>query len=339
MSSRPHISRTAHVVALVALFATAAACGSDDSDSASTTVADVVASTTTAAPSSPTIREVSDIHGPVSVPADPQRVVVMESQSLGNLLAIGFPADRIVGYPVGIGGTFADSPELSALIDPANLGDIGDFGEPNLEAIIALQPDLIVTTGALGDDFYDEQWAGLQSTGIPVFVALNGYETFEAAMQMLADAGEAVNLEDEALRVETQLRDRVASMTAEVAASDVPDTGYVRLNRADNTVYVEASPWLTLLGVPGPRPTLEEYAKDYSDELLDEALGSYELLFVAERIVDGEFVDRLESNPLWPTLPAVVDEQVYIVSENSWKGYSAPAISWILDDVERILLP
>jgi hypothetical protein len=29
---------------------------------------------------------------------------------------------------------------------------------------------------------------------------------------------------------------------------------------------------------------------------------------------------------------------VDIVSENTWKAYSAPAISWILDDIERVLL-
>lgn len=332
-----------------------AACGGDDSSTGSTattvTTAAVGGPATTAAastdvtnapdgsgPAAEATRDVADLHGTVTVPADPQRVVVMEDQTLGNLLAIGFPLERVVGYPLGIGGSFANSPEL-ADVDTSTFTSIGEFAEPNLETIAALRPDLIVTAGIIGDEFYDAQWESLRQLGVPVFVVTNGYTSFDEAMTMLADTGRAVNREAQAATVEADLRARVESLTADVAASDVPPTGYIRINRQDNTLYEEASPWLTLLGVPGPRPSLEEYGVSYADELLADALSGYELLFVAERVEGGDFLAKLEANPLWATLEPVQSGAVHVVSENTWKAYSAPAINWILDDIERVLLP
>jgi iron complex transport system substrate-binding protein len=328
----PSPLRRALPIALVLLALLAVACSDDTDDTAAPPGTDA-----TGAADDAGTRQVTDIHGPVTVPADPQRVVVMEDQTLGNLHALGFPMERIVGYPLGIGGSFENSPEL-ADIDPTQFTSIGDFAEPNLEAIAKLDPDLIVTVGLIGDEFYDEQWAKLTSIGVPVFVVSNGYRSFDQAMTMLADTGRAVNLEQEAATVEAALRARVDELTAAVAATDLPDTGYVRLSRADQSLYVESSPWLTLLGVPGPRPTPEQYAVSYADELMADALGGYEVLFVADRVAEPEFLARLEGNPLWPGLPAVQNDHVIVVSENTWKAYSVPAISWILDDIDRELL-
>ncbi len=50
-------------------------------------------------------------------------------------------------------------------IDTAGFTDIGEFGEPSIETIVELEPDLIITVGLLGDEFYDERYELLRTTG------------------------------------------------------------------------------------------------------------------------------------------------------------------------------
>jgi ABC-type Fe3+-hydroxamate transport system substrate-binding protein len=99
-------------------------------------------------------RTVSDVFGPVEVPTSPKRVVCMEQQTLGNLLAVGFPADRIVGFALG-GYEAAAFPELDGRIDVEALENVGDYAEPNAEAIAAVDPDLILLVAEDGNtEFY-----------------------------------------------------------------------------------------------------------------------------------------------------------------------------------------
>ena len=92
-------------------------------------------------------RTITDAMGrEVTFPAAPQRVVVLSEIDLDSLLALGIVP---VGAPNGRGQTTLPSYMLP-LIEGKTTA-IGPLGEPNLETIVALDPDLIVYSDPYGD--------------------------------------------------------------------------------------------------------------------------------------------------------------------------------------------
>ena len=87
----------------------------------------------------PQTKMVSTIKGDVEVPVNPQRVVVL--YLMGDLLALGI---KPVGISTLVGGV--DAAIASEVDGITTLGD----GQPNPEAVIALDPlSIIVTTDEL----------------------------------------------------------------------------------------------------------------------------------------------------------------------------------------------
>src|SRR5688500_8537336 len=95
-----------------------------------------------AAPASAESRTVQHALGETVIEGTPERVVVLDTGELDAALALGVT-------PVGSVRTDV-SDELPAYIqdagvDPADIENVGTIAEPNLEAIAALDPDLILT--------------------------------------------------------------------------------------------------------------------------------------------------------------------------------------------------
>ena len=142
------------IVALLALSVTTVACG-DDAGADSTTPTGSATQPTTATPiatseasaaqtSAPEaqLRAVELPGGTIEVPADPQRVVVLQSFILPHVLSMGVE-------PVGVGLTDVTVPPNEILPpwpDARLPDDVVVFEEtaPDLELIASLEPDLLV---------------------------------------------------------------------------------------------------------------------------------------------------------------------------------------------------
>lgn len=110
------------------------------------------------APASPFPVTVADDDGvPVTIVAEPQRIVTFAPSATEIVFALGL-GDRLVG----VSGAFDDFPPEAR--DVAEIGGAGDFGvDPNIEQVVALQPDLFLTIKG-GD-----QWKHrLRELGVPV---------------------------------------------------------------------------------------------------------------------------------------------------------------------------
>jgi iron complex transport system substrate-binding protein len=290
-----------------------------------------------AKPSSST-RTVEDVFGTVEVPTEPQRVVAMEQQVLGNLLAIGFPAAWIVG----VGKDDIDLNKLDFIADRGVLdgfATVGTFSEPNAELLAALEPDLILAVAdTVYTDFYEPIFKALRSVGAPVFAAYNGYTTLDEAMRLLADVGRAVGREAEADAAEQTLRGRVADVRSRLAeAGPLPTVGFLRAT-ADGLVANNVMPLLDELGLPGDRPTPEEFYLDVSEEQVSEIF-VHDVLFVSDGDDRDRVIAELERNPLWARLPAVRAGRVHVVPDLVWgSSYSVQAFERQLDDIETSLL-
>src|SRR5687768_5119131 len=88
--------------------------------------------------------------GSTEIPSPPERVVVLDTGELDSLVALGVT-------PVGAVSTDVATGFLSHLQEPAEgVQEVGTIGEPNLEAIAAAQPDLILSSKVRHEALYDE---------------------------------------------------------------------------------------------------------------------------------------------------------------------------------------
>lgn len=102
--------------------------------------------------------------GTTQVKANPQRIVVMDEESLGWISALGL-SHRVVGLastyitPADVTGTVVKPAVLrEGFFGRARLGNpayVGDWQKPSLETIAALKPDLIVRLTWEGNQNYD----------------------------------------------------------------------------------------------------------------------------------------------------------------------------------------
>ena len=86
-------------------------------------------------PAAPAAVEITDVHGTVTVPVNPERIVSLDNRTFDTLYAWGV---KLLAVPKGV--MPADSPYV---LDESVL-DVGSLREPNLEVIAAADPELVI---------------------------------------------------------------------------------------------------------------------------------------------------------------------------------------------------
>ncbi len=108
-----------------------------------------------------------DLGNKVVLEEKPERIISMAPSMTELLYSLGL-GDRIVGVT-----TFADYPE-----EAKNKEKIGSVSDPNVEKIISLKPDLVLTTSITKKEYYDRlneldiNIAGFQPTNIEETIAV-----------------------------------------------------------------------------------------------------------------------------------------------------------------------
>jgi iron complex transport system substrate-binding protein len=204
------MKRSLSIAALGALLLVAAACGSDSTSSATT-----AAPVSTEAPAS--TEATPTTFG--SVPSEPAKAIISLSPTATEMLfAIG-AADQVIA--VDDQSNFP----AEALAKPHDLSGF----EPNVEAIAALKPDLVV----LQDATIQPQLEGL---GIDVYVG-PAAATFDDIYAQISQLGAATGHESEANTVIDTMK---ADIAAAVAAAPKLDGGSV-YHELDPTFYSATS--------------------------------------------------------------------------------------------------
>ena len=149
----------------------------------------------------------------VSVSIPVKRIVSMAPNVTEMLFAIGL-SDEIVGVT-----DFCDYPEAAR-----KKARIGGYNNPNIEAILALTPDLIVATP---DGYSKERIQKLDEAGMPVFL-VNPIMIDEILEAMLS-LGRVTGKESKAKQVVMNLRARVDAVkeaASLISAEDRPKVFY-----------------------------------------------------------------------------------------------------------------
>jgi iron complex transport system substrate-binding protein len=307
----------------------ASACGDDSGDASSTTtvVAEttvVEATTTTEAPKGP--HDVVHAMGTTEVPGDPQRVVVLDSSFLDAAVALGVT-------PVGATEA-AEGEGMPPYLRDA-LGDdievVGIITTPNVEAVAAARPDLILGAKVRHEAIYEQ----LSRIAPTVFTESSGTK-WRDGLKVTADAlGKTA--EADALLAGLDARAKAvgekvgaAGKTASIVRF-VP--GQIRLYGPDTF----SGSVLTLVGFDLGEKGFD--ANPYSMAMISpEQLGlaDADVIFATNRAADGAGFAAVE--PLWTALPAVVDGRQFDVEDDEWMlGIGVIGADIILDDIEELL--
>ncbi|MCX4659405.1 ABC transporter substrate-binding protein [Streptomyces uncialis] len=279
-------------------------------------------------------RTVKTVMGDVKVPVEPKRVVALDTAELDSLITLGVKP---------VGATRTDSPSGFPAHLPADqvagVKLVGEMAAPNMEAIAALDPDLILTSKLRHGDKYDELKAiaptvMTESTGLP----------WKENFLVHADA---LGKKDEAAKAVTEYSARTAEVTTALGGKDKAAGIEVNLVRfvegADIRIYGKENYVGTIfkdvgLGRPAVTDKAEEgFMLNVSPEKID--MAEADVIFHST-IGDPEKAKATQvlGSPLWKNLDAVKRGDVHPVKDEVWIqaiGYTGAAK--ILDELEAAL--
>ncbi|CAM4042081.1 ABC transporter substrate-binding protein [Kibdelosporangium persicum] len=271
-------------------------------------------------------RTVKHAMGETQVPASPQRVIVLDTDKLDTMFSLGLT-------PVGAAQAAQNTKMLSYLGSGfASVKPVGTLQELDLDAIRALQPDLILGSKFRQEKFYDE----LTSIAPTVFTEKVGITWKD---NFLLDA-DALGKKSEAQALLDKYTQRAAGLKR-----TSQKVSLVRFMPDEIRVYgPESFSGIVLKDAGVPRTARQELA-DKSDKRFDKVS--------PERVqeVDGDVIfvsaygekaaqrqAEVTAGPLWTKLSAVAAGRSYVVDDEVWMlGIGVTAANKILDDLEKHL--
>lgn len=294
---------------LLALLLLVAACGTSDGtdETTTTTVADAtstseaVDTTTTFADTTTTIGvagfpvTVEADNGPVTIESAPDSIVSLSAVATEMLFAIG-AGDQVVAVD-----------DQSNFPDDAPMTDLSGF-TPNIEAILAYQPDLVLIAYDPGDLV-----ASLNAAGVPVLY-YNAAVTIEDTYYQIESIGAAAGHVEDAIVVSEMIETELAKIVED--APEVPE-GTTYYYELDNTYYTATSGTFfgqifALFGLENISDPADEDGSAFGyPQLSGEFIVSADpdLIFLANAAY-GESADTVAARPGWDVLTAVRDGNV-----------------------------
>lgn len=282
-------------------------------------------------------RTVAHEFGEAEVPADPQRVVVLDDDSiLGTALLLDVPVVATTFQPFGPG--FLPYFPAEAFSGMEDLG----WPEIDVEKLAAVQPDLIIgDTGKVDEDLYPllEQIAPTV-----VFEHFGDTPWKDAIREAAAVFGGEQEIEQGIAAYEARvaelravLGDRVDELTVSLANF-----------RALDDIRIYTDQWcsgriLAEVGFARPPNQQFEETEQLSIERLPEVDADVLFYFVGSTATDpeeaGEAEAAISSHPLWGNLAAVQAGRAYRVDVPHWFTCSSlQASNLVLDDLFRLLV-
>jgi iron complex transport system substrate-binding protein len=158
--------------------------------------------------------------GDLTLDAEPQRVVSMSATATEMLFAIG-AGEKLVAVD-----NFSNYPAETASLEKV------DAYQPNVEAISALQPDLVIISYDPGNLI--EQ---LNALSIPVFSA-NAVANLDGVYEQITQLGSLTGRSDEAMSVVATMQSEIGEIVAGITKTDPPLTYFYEL---DPTLYTITS--------------------------------------------------------------------------------------------------
>ncbi|MBZ9749837.1 ABC transporter substrate-binding protein [Deinococcus sp. HMF7604] len=241
-----------------------------------------------------------DLGRTVTLRAEPRRIISMLPSHTETLEAIG-AADKLIAVDL-----YSNAPK--ALVD--RLPKVGSAYQPNLEAIAALKPDLVLADESSGSRLTEK----LAAAGLTVYGGTA--QTYKEVFEKIATLGKLTNREVNATRLVTRMR------------SDLNGLQQLVIGRPKVSTYYEVDPSPYSVGPNSFIGVLISQAGGQT--IVPARLGNFpkldpELIVKSDpQVMVGLTLDEARRRPGWSSLRAVSSGQVFNPTPEERDALSRP---------------
>ena len=235
----------------------------------------------------------------VKVAKEPKRIISTAPDTTEILFALGL-GNRVVGV-----STYCNYPEEAKTKEK-----IGTFQDPNIEKVLALKPDLVISTGGVQRQFIER----LEKMGIPVYTSYP--HNLDEVLKSIYKIGLVTGAEKEAKDLIFDLKFRIARVTSKVS-------------KVKNKPRVFFELWHEPLMSAGPGSFIDDLIKKAGGiNLAGNARTAYPI-FSLEQLVkeDPDVIIAAESSmggnpsdiakrPGWEMLKAVKNQKIFTINDD-----------------------
>jgi iron complex transport system substrate-binding protein len=207
---------------------------------------------------------------------------------------------------------FSDYPAEAAAVQ--DIG--GSMGEYNLEAIVALQPDLVLAQG--GGFNPPELISSLEELGLTVYVMPNP-TTLEEIYANLETAGTLTSHTDEAAALVKSLQARVAVVDDAILPLSYAPTVYYELDASNPASPFTAGPGTfvdLLIGRAGGINIAGDLEGQWVQLSVEQLLVMDPNVIILGDSAYGETPEKVAARPGWDALGAIQTNQVFAFDDN-----------------------
>ncbi|MGV0814047.1 iron-siderophore ABC transporter substrate-binding protein [Mycolicibacterium boenickei] len=275
----------------------------------------------------------SDIAESTEVRGDPQRIVVLSGDQLDALCALGLQS-RIVAAALPDGSSEQPS-YLGAVVH--GVAPAGSRGAPDLAAIEAAKPELILGSAALSP----ASFGALSAIAPTVFTGAPGAAWRDTLNTVGAATGRAGAAADLIGKFDDAARDTGAK-------NDAPHFQASVVQLTENTVRVYGAdnfPGSVLAAVGLDRPAAQRFTDKPYEELgtidADYGIADADIVYVSfASAAAKDNAPKILESPAWRALSAAKDNRVFVVNNEVWQtGQNIVAARGILDDLRWVNAP
>lgn len=246
--------------------------------------------------------EVTDASGEtVTLDEEPEEIVSLMPSNTEIVYELG-ALDRIAAR------TDADTyPE-----EVTDVESVGSGLEPNIEEIIAMEPDVVLAHASSG---IEDSLSQVEEAGIPV-VTVPDAQSFEAVYDSIELIGSTIGEEEEAGDVVDGMKEEVSDVKEATEEADASPQVYVEVG-ASPDLYTAGSgtfidEMLTAVHADNAAGELEGWSMVSEEEIIDAAPDVILTTYPTEE----EPLEMIASREGWEVLPAVENEEVYALSSD-----------------------
>lgn len=275
-------------------------------------------------------RQITDALGhQVSVPDQPKKVIVLSELDLDSTVALGVTP---------IGGTYVRGqstfqPYLAT--QTQSITALGNFGQPSMEKVLSLQPDLILAGGLV-----DTQLISQLGQIAPTAVSFSRGEAWQDSFKRIANL---LNKDEQAQTVLATYQQHTAKAKQQLAAYQGQTVSVIRWT-ANGPVYMYkdsfASQILADIGLTRPAQQQQagaSHSAPISRERYDQIDADW--LIIGSALPADEQLAQLKKLPEFNRLKAVQNQHYVIVDAALWTGVGGPnAANKAVDDITNYLL-
>jgi ferric hydroxamate transport system substrate-binding protein len=269
-----------------------------------------------------------------------ERVAVLEWQQTEDLLSLCV-------NPVGVADAKGFDTWVSAEELPEDTPDVGTRGEPNLEALFATDPDLIVVEAYTADDEILEQ---LAEYDVPV-LATKGAEAKDPIGNMKATfelIAQATGREERADEVIGEFDAKVAEAEQALSGTDAAGTEFVYFDGWIDGANVAIRPFGqgSLVGELGEELGLRNawtgevdpaYGLGQTDIEGMTKVGDATFFYTGTVDPAGDVNAELAKNKVWRSVPAVDEDRAHAFPEGIWTFGGPRSAGQVVDAYAALL--